>query len=1579
VARIAFAVGIGVLGAVTGGLGYLGFLGSGFAEGGVGAAIGGGLLGFSIGNTVGNALFPVHLPGQFGPRLGDLSVSTSTNGAFIPIGYGTVALGSNIFWSPGLVEHSTSTTSGGKGGPTVTTTTYNYTISFAAGFGEGPGTVIKVWGDAKVLYDGSGGAYVNFLGDFVNTTPYQVGDVVKYSGKYYRLAMPWGSLPFPSPTTPPFGSLIWNPYNGTIITTSTQKYPAPTLYSGTGTQMPDPTIQANVGADKTSAFRGLIYVVWTDLPLADFGNRLPNIRGVVNFGAVGSVAPVGFKSGSLSAWGWNHTTSGAFDKAATQVSSDFSFTPASLHWQGETGQNTQVATLNSSGVVVSQTDTGHYENWEAAITGMLTVNEPGTYRFNLSHDDGAYIGFKATGESGGTVTKISGTVVNVFAGSHHTARENFVVMAGNNNSGSWPSDPFSFSISGGTYPQDIKFEIDWTNWEHRSRMILTTDTGAEIVEAQDPTASVDTTSVEFIVKDICSRSNIDSSLVEADDLIPVAPTVSPAPGTLTNTVHASLDGGLFWWYWSMDVDNTNGVIWNHQGKLLTTHANLFKTTLSNGVLSTSHRDMNAKVGLGPPNQIMADPVDGTVLFNGTVTGNYTFKYDWDNDTVVAQVANRPLSGNVACARKNEVKDDETYMATSNAIYSAADLSLVHAAYPLVSGGSAWHNTATVYDSIYDEPSQLILAAIGNSAGVARKTAKFDLNDQTPTGLTILVDADSEANPSPFTNATVYPGGLAITPDGAYGVSNAEGFLDFYDMATLTLIAHVDFPAYPNNVPAWVAVDDYNIAYVVSSSNGKTVKTYDCATGASLGNLGTFSAVTLGGFGALRILYHPTEGTWLIGTDGLGGGNIQAMFIRGVPEGCKADPITPCDGYLISRPSDGRTLLTQLAQAYFFDVVESDFKVKAIRRGVHASVMTIPEDDLGLVKDKAKLVETVKQEQDASQTVTILHFDASIDYQQGKQEKRRSSRVVKTRNQSVIELPIVMPQSQARGIADKTLYLQWLERKPYSFNLWKAVYAILDPTDVVDFIFEDTDYQQRITTSTIGQDYSVQMTGVSHESCAYQSVAPGGTPGGSNAGGTGVVIPTVDGATVTTAFLFDLPYLRDTDASLDRLQTGIYWMLTSESASWPGGVLLQSETGSVYLTLGSSGTRASYGVTTGTLADPPEDGLWTWDTTSTLNISMTNGTLAGVTDADVLAGANPLLVGNELIQFVDCVQEMDGTFTISRLLRGRRNTEPFATGHSSAETVVVPDSGLQRSVFADNFIGKSESYKAVTVGADPTAAPVQTLTSAGNDLKPASPVHIVGVWDSFNNMTISWIRRTRFGGKGLVGPTPLNEDFEAYQIDVYNGVTLERTIHWTGSVDGNGNPVQFYSAADQTTDGFTAGTDPVTVKIYQMSAQVGRGFPATATIDAVVGTITGITTGGSGGSGGTGGSGGGTGGGSTGAAPFDCAFFFNGAPDASFEILRIPVDRPLTLPAGLLGSQAVCKTAPTGDVTMAIKQTVGVSTTTLGTINFAAGETVATFTFDSAVTLQQGDILTIEAPTGADATFASPGGMLAATR
>lgn len=90
-----------------------------------------------------------------GPRLGDLSVQTSSYGNQIPKIFGTMRAAGTVIWATDLAEHRS--TSGGKGQPRVTT--YAYSASFAVALSARPVAAVgRIWADGKLLR-GAGGDF----------------------------------------------------------------------------------------------------------------------------------------------------------------------------------------------------------------------------------------------------------------------------------------------------------------------------------------------------------------------------------------------------------------------------------------------------------------------------------------------------------------------------------------------------------------------------------------------------------------------------------------------------------------------------------------------------------------------------------------------------------------------------------------------------------------------------------------------------------------------------------------------------------------------------------------------------------------------------------------------------------------------------------------------------------------------------------------------------------------------------------------------------------------------------------------------------------------------------------------------------------------------------------------------------------------------------------------------------------------------------------------------------------------------------------------------------------------------------
>ena len=530
------------------------------------------------------------------------------------------------------------------------------------------------------------------------------------------------------------------------------------------------------------------------------------------------------------------------------------------------------------------------------------------------------------------------------------------------------------------------------------------------------------------------------------------------------------------------------------------------------------------------------------------------------------------------------------------------------------------------------------------------------------------------------------------------------------------------------------------------------------------------------------------------------------------------------GYAITRPTSGAEITKALFSAYFFDACESDGTLRFVPRGL-ASAITIPEADLGLLQDGAKVKpEQISQSQDLPQNVSILYNDISMDYQQGKQYKGRSSRVIKTRQQEILEMPISMDANFARQVAEKTLWVAWLERTSYTLNLWRALYMLLDPTDVIEFVYEGITFQMRAIETLVGQGFAIKISGVSDNANNYLSAAVGGSA-------SGFVPQPVSTNSPTMLFLFDVPLLRDQDSNPGN--TGFYDGLSSALVDWPGGAIFRSSDDANYGSpLASSSTPVSFGYATNAIGNPASP--FSWDTVNSLTVKMVLGTLTGTTEQNVLDGWNAFLVGSvaggwEVLQAQNVVLNPDGTYTLSQLLRGRRGTEwmcgfwgDFLNGvnpHAIGDVVIALPVGVLRQADPLALVNQLRYYKGVTSGQDVSEATSQQFTNTGRDLMPYAPVHVGGFFDTFGNLVITWFRRTRIGGGQWLdtsGDLPLSEDSELYEVEILSGSTVVRTFSKLPT------STAIYTITQMTTD-FGSVPASVTVNVYQISGEIGRGF------------------------------------------------------------------------------------------------------------------------------------------------------------
>jgi len=230
--------------------------------------------------------------------------------------------------------------------------------------------------------------------------------------------------------------------------------------------------------------------------------------------------------------------------------------------------------------------------------------------------------------------------------------------------------------------------------------------------------------------------------------------------------------------------------------------------------------------------------------------------------------------------------------------------------------------------------------------------------------------------------------------------------------------------------------------------------------------------------------------------------------------------------------------------------------------------------------------------------------------------------------------------------------------------------------------------------------------------------------------------------------------------------------------------------------------------------------------------LTSGALSSVSELLLFGGSNHFAYGDhgrwEIIGAKTCTLQGDGSYVLTDLLRGRQGSEGACGLHLAGDKIVLLDSSRLEFVAANlNSIGQARTYRGVTAGKTLDSASDIAFTYAGVNLECLAPVYLNGNrHPSTNDWSLDWIRRTRVGGawRDYVDAT-LGEATQAYEVDIFSSntyVTLKRTL------TGLATPAAAYTSAQQVTD-FGSNQATLYVKVYQISANVGRGYPLTTSI------------------------------------------------------------------------------------------------------------------------------------------------------
>jgi hypothetical protein len=710
----------------------------------------------------------------------------------------------------------------------------------------------------------------------------------------------------------------------------------------------------------------------------------------------------------------------------------------------------------------------------------------------------------------------------------------------------------------------------------------------------------------------------------------------------------------------------------------------------------------------------------------------------------------------------------------------------------------WTHIAEVTNLCFDSTDQhVIFSVVGGNAISSTQDRLVKVNPNTgaviwAVAYTALSSADIGANGGLITNGKMY----APTTSGADIINTADGSYVHVDL-TAALIAQGMSGSLSE---AFVANTPVGGGIVTMSSSGPYVLYLAKATGEDI-------LVS-------QIVHEICDLATLTEND------VSTM------DG------TTVHGYALQTTTvSGRDAIMPLQQVAFFDAVEHGQSLRFVTRG-GAPVVTLTQADLGAydtTQDNASTdpaanntsVDTL--ETDLPMQIRLRYSSVERDYQDG--DQLSLARFDTDATQVVdVSVAVFLNDNQAAQIAEILWNQAWQRRRNFTFALDMSM-TKLEPSDPILVPLKNTLMRAMITQIDDASQILRTVTAVSDDDGAYVSSA--------------VAAPVPPPLTMvfyadSQLFMLDVPLLRDRDDTA-RLTAPLYSAVAPNSTDvWRGAQILNSPDGVQFTGVNQTNIKADMGSATSTLADVANP--YVTDITNSLTVKFDDGATlpSSITSTALFAGGNAAALVDaggsvEVIQFRDVTPVSAQTVTLSHLLRGRRGTDTMTGSHASGSRLVILTTAQLELTNLDLVqLDNTLFWKAVTFSPSALDATAQSFTSVGRSLMPYAPVnlHALPSGSPTTDIEIHGKRRARIGASewldGETDDLPLAEDFERYEMDVYSGSTILRTI------TASSLPV-VYEHADIITD-FGSIPESVKIALYQISHQVGRGFGRIETLE-----------------------------------------------------------------------------------------------------------------------------------------------------
>lgn len=486
---------------------------------------------------------------------------------------------------------------------------------------------------------------------------------------------------------------------------------------------------------------------------------------------------------------------------------------------------------------------------------------------------------------------------------------------------------------------------------------------------------------------------------------------------------------------------------------------------------------------------------------------------------------------------------------------------------------------------------------------------------------------------------------------------------------------------------------------------------------------------------------------------------RELCARGLPQGSAqigADARTFVDGYTLDRPVSARDALEPLAAVFAFDGIVAG---GAIRFDARAGkpVRALSEGDL--VPGSSGELASFSRGQDSElpRTLSLSFYDGEREYRTASVRARRIEGA--SARESAREVALVVTRAVAQQRCDVMLQDAWIARETARFNLRPGLLDL----EIGDLVTLPGGNARVFRVSRLNDGPLREAEAQMVERAVYDHAPPvlakPAAPASSTPG------PLV-------AHVFSLGMLRDGFTALQYAAV--------HADPWPGAVGVWRASGDGFVAAGAITRRAIVGET----LDAFGPGVPArFDRLNALTVRIAGGALSSQGDVRALSGAQAIAIGGpdgawEVVVFAVAELVGEGVWRLSRLVRGVGGEEHLcARTLAPGAPVVVLDEAVTPLVSDAGLVGAEQVYRFADAAGDYADELAVEVSASVRDvaLRPFAPVR-PRARRTAGGIEISFTRRGRIDSDGWgLAEIPLGEEREDYRIDILDGAVVKRTL------------------------------------------------------------------------------------------------------------------------------------------------------------------------------------------------------------